>query len=170
MKRLVLFFIILLLITSLSAYAIRVAIKPKSIHYHAGFHVYVDGKLQDFSADTYMSLIPCGTVSKNPKIEQLEKAHLHDNVGDVVHVHRKHVIWNDLFKNINFPIDTTKPPEGYINSKKVAAPLQQPITAYDSLVLFIGTHGKVDNYLQQAVTKQHVQEVEKHSEPCGTNN
>src|SRR3989344_4497588 len=32
----------------------------KEIHYNAGFKVYVDGKMQDFSGLKYMSIKPCG--------------------------------------------------------------------------------------------------------------
>jgi len=61
--------------------------KPTKIHYHAGFQVYVDGVKQDFSADKYMKVDPCTIAPKTAADVQLDKGHLHDKVGDVVHIH-----------------------------------------------------------------------------------
>ena len=32
----------------------------EEVHYHAGFQVYIDNKLQDFAKLKYMSIKPCG--------------------------------------------------------------------------------------------------------------
>src|SRR5688500_3050606 len=96
----------------------------EEIHYHAGFMVYIDGKLQDFSEAKFMSIAPCSEESdshqaKSKVEEQLEKAHLHDNIGDVVHVHRKGAFWGDLFKNIGFEFPDKKL-KAFINGKPIA--------------------------------------------------
>ncbi len=76
-------------------------IKPKDLHFHAGFQVYVDDKLQDFSDNKYMDETPCtknGKPLPDVKVDdQLEKAHMHDHKGYIVHVHRKGSNWSDLF-------------------------------------------------------------------------
>lgn len=140
---------------------------PKKVHFHAGFQVYVDGKLQDFSDVKYMDLQPCTQDNLNTD-EQEAKAHLHEGVGDVVHVHRLGATWNDLFTNMHFSFDKTKPIEGYINGKKVDTVLSQQIKPYDSLVLFIGPHGPVQDYLPKAVTIAHIKKIESTSELCSS--
>ncbi len=138
---------------------------PKQVHYHAGFKVWVDGTQQDYSNPQYMSLIPCGA-PHNPKLEQLEKAHLHDQVGDVVHIHRSNALWADLFKNIHISFGN-KPIEAYVNGKKVDDLMSSKPQAYDSVIILVGKHGDAKKYLSQAVKKNHIMEVEKKSELCG---
>lgn len=140
---------------------------PKSIHYHAGFIVLKDNKLVDFSDIKYMHAKPCGEGAHEevtPEEEQIEKAHLHDYIGDVVHVHREHALWKDLFINLKYPITNA---QGYINGKKVANFQEQAIKPYDSLVIFIGKND-VTKYLSNAVTKKHIETIEKKSDNCGS--
>lgn len=142
--------------------------KEKEVHLHAGFQVYVDGKLQDFSDIKYMHIEPCSTDShkEENEDEQIEKAHLHDNVGNVVHVHREASMWNDLFTNINYPI--SKDFVGYVNGERVDDILNQPITQYESVVFFEGNTDNVEKKLETRVTKEHIQTVEKQGESCGS--
>ena len=145
----------------------RQRIKKDEIHYHAGFQVYIDEELQDFSQTKYMSVKLCGEDEKEHKQdEQLEKAHLHDNIGDVVHVEAEEVKWKDLFKNIKFNIDRSKPIEGFVNGKKVSDILAYPIKTYDSLVLLIGEYPNSSDYVKQGVKKEWIKEIERKSESC----
>lgn len=138
----------------------------KKVHYHAGFLVYIDGKKQDFSDTKYMNLEYCSANNTAKEDDQKEKAHLHDNVGDVVHVHREGAIWGDLFKNIDFAFPDAKPLQGYVNGKPVKDILRYPIQKYDSVLITAGDSSKVN--LKQYVLLQHIEEVEKSSETCGT--
>ena len=46
---------------------------------------------------------------KNHKEDkQLEKAHLHDLIGTVAHIHRENATWRDLFKNIGYSVSSKK--------------------------------------------------------------
>lgn len=123
------------------------------IHYHAGFRVYIDGVLQDYSDYKYMNFVPCSEhdVKKSPAEEQIEKAHLHDGVGDVVHMHRSGAKWGDLFKNIGVTLPTDLPI------------LNTPIEPNSSVVIVVGT--PVDN--PEKVSLEHIKEVEAKSELCG---
>lgn len=142
--------------------------KNIKVHYHAGFQVYVDGKLQDFSDLKYMFIKPCGKEKSDKKEnEQLEKAHLHDQVGDVVHVEAQGAKWGDLFGNINFKIDNNKQLKSYIKGKEVRNILDFPIKPYDSIVIFIGNVENKDEKLKKQVTRKRIEEVEKKSETCG---
>lgn len=143
--------------------------KPQTVHFHAGFQVYIDGKLQNYSNQKYMSLLPCGKVYSDPSLEQLEKAHLHNQVGDVVHVHRNGATWQDLFTNMG--ISFANPLIGYINGKLVSDPLHQPIHPYDRAIFLVGTHGNIKEYLKNQVQISHMLQVERGSiENCGTSN
>jgi hypothetical protein len=123
------------------------------LHYHAGFRVYIDGQLQDYSDYKYMNFESCSLhdEKKSRAEEQIEKAHLHDGVGDVVHVHRAGAIWGDLFNNIG----VTLPSDLEI--------LKQAIEPNSSIVITIGK--EIDN--SEKVTLEHIKEVEAKSELCG---
>lgn len=171
MKKLLYVLFAVLLIGSLGVIfrnQIRATLFPvKVVHLHAGFQVYKDGKLQSFADLKYMHDKPCtGKESPEELYDPTMKAHLHDLVGDVVHVHREHVVWGDLFTFLQYPVDETKA-EAYVNGHKVNGILSYPIKPYDSLVLLIGKHGDAKQYIDKEVTKAHIQEVEKRSESCG---
>lgn len=145
-------------------------LKPEPIHIHAGFQVYKDEKLQNFSDFKYMHEMPCtvdGKPVENAHVdEQLEKAHLHDQNGDVVHVHRKGATWRDLFVNIKYPISENA--VAYSNGQKVEDFLDHEIVAYESVVIFEGKHTKDQELLKKAVTKERVTEIENSSEYCAS--
>ena len=128
--------------------------EDEHIHYHAGFIVYVDGVKQDYSDFKYMNFRPCTTeeVKQTKADEQIEKAHLHDGIGDVVHVETTGSVWGDLFKNIgvNLPTDL--------------AVLKNPIEPNSSVVIAVGK--EVDN--PEKVSLDHIKDVEAKSELCGS--
>ncbi len=141
----------------------------QKVHYHAGFQVYVDGVKQDFSDFKYMNLVPCSKNPKNqpPEDPQLEKAHLHDRVGDVVHIEHEGAVWGDLFKNIHYSFDTTKQIVGYVNDQKVSDIFSTHIKPNDSVVIVVGSQKNVQQYLKNKVTQAHIAEISKKSESCG---
>lgn len=147
--------------------------KPKAqteeVHYHAGFRVYIDGRLQDYSAAKYMNIEPCTTGNQAVKEDdQAEKAHLHDGVGDVVHVHRNGAVWGDLFKNIHVRFDPGEKIVGYsADGLKIPNILSQPIKPYESVVIVVGDQSEAGEYIKNAVTIEHIKEVESKSETCG---
>jgi len=128
--------------------------RAEDAHYHAGFVVYIDGVKQDYSDYKYMNFIPCSEhdAKKSKAEEQIEKAHLHDSVGDVVHVHRTGAVWGDLFKNIGVRL----PAKPEI--------LRQEIEPNSSIDIVIGQ--QIDN--PEKVTVDHIKIVEAMSELCGS--
>jgi len=142
-------------------------ILKKEVHYHAGFQVYIDDELQDFSDLKYMQIEPCGEdehVQVTENHEQIEKAHLHDGVSDVVHVHRDSAVWGDLFTNIGFPIDSGS--HTYVNGNLVEDFLNRPIQPYESLVILSGENSEINEKLKNAVTREHIEVAEAKSESC----
>lgn len=137
------------------------------IHYHAGFIVFDNGKKIDFSDTKYMQIKPCLVNGQEEKItsadSQIEKAHLHDNVGDVVHVEEDGARWGDLFTNIKYDLDYSKV-TAYINGQKIEDLKSTPINKDDSLVIFVG---KVNQkLLSQTLTKEYIEEKGKSSSSC----
>lgn len=124
------------------------------LHYHAGFRVYIDGQRQDYSDYIYMNFVPCSehNEGKSAAEEQMELAHLHDGVGDVVHVHRPGAKWGDLFRNIGVELPGDIPM------------LKEPIEANSSVVFNVGK--VVEN--PEKVSLEHIKEVEAKSELCGS--
>lgn len=125
--------------------------QQKDVHYHAGFVVYVNGEKQDYSDWQYMHWELCTDGQDQHEDEQIEKAHLHDGVGDVVHVHRSGAKWGDLFDNIG--VRLAEEPDI----------LQQEIVPNSSVVITIGATVENPKY----VTIERVREVEAKSELCG---
>lgn len=161
--------IALLLFIAIARSNLKTFTKSKQVHYHAGFQIYVDGKLQYISHPKYMLIKPCRKdgVSADKEDKQLEKAHLHDGVGDVVHIEAEGAKWKDLFQNIHFKIDSSKPIEGYVNGKKVNNILDYPIKSFDRVVIFIGKVEDKEEKLKHQVTRKKIEEVGKKSETCG---
>ncbi len=142
---------------------------PKKVHYHAGFQVYVDDKLQDFSAAKYMNESPCTLDKEKAEHDediQLEKAHLHDNVGNVVHVERVGAKWNDLFKNIGYKIPNGKPITIFVNGEETGKTLEHHIQSYDSVLIMVGKQKNRKDLLKKAVTIEEIKKAEKTGESC----
>lgn len=147
--------------------------KPEKAHFHAGFKVYANGKLENFSDIKYMKITPCALDEnmdneESPEDIQLDKAHLHDDIGDVVHAHVKGGAWGDLFTNIKYDIKARGDVEGYINGKAVEDILKYKIQPYDSVIILVGKNNDTDQYLQTSVTKDAIIKAEKMSENCGS--
>lgn len=173
MKKWVIRFVVIILVAGMSFFGVKeykALTTPQKTHYHAGFVVFANNKKVDFSSVKYMSVSPCilhgnEEDDASPSQIQHDKAHLHDYVGDVVHVERTGAKWSDLFTNLNYPIDysiTT----AYINGKQVQDFQNQPIQPFASLVVFLGKND-IQKELKQAVTKKHIEEAAKKSEDCG---
>ncbi|TXH00388.1 MAG: hypothetical protein E6P95_03615 [Candidatus Moraniibacteriota bacterium] len=153
---------------ALSLYQKEMSHDEEHVHYHAGFKVYVDNRLQDYSGYQYMNYTPCSEhdEKKSKEEEQMEKAHLHENVGDVVHVHRIGAVWGDLFTNIKVSFPSDKKITGYIDGRKVEEIMSTPIEAYTTAIILVGESDASRG--GEVVSRAHIEEVEKKSELCGT--
>jgi hypothetical protein len=170
MKRIIIIIWIFLILLSGGYLVKRTIFKSEPIHIHAGFQVYKDNKLVDFSDFKYMHEMPC-TINGKPvddheEDEQIEKAHLHDQVGDVVHVHRENAVWRDLFANIKYPIEGSF--VAYVNGKKVDNVLDHEIVPYETITIFIGQNSDQETKLRNAVKKERIEQIENKSENCSS--
>ncbi len=140
----------------------------KEVHYHAGFRVYIDNTLQNYSDSKYMLIKPCTTGKKDEDgNEQMEKAHLHDQIGDVVHVEHQGAKWRDLFQNIGVTLDKSKPVASFSDGKEIPDILSQKIIPNESVVIIIGDQSGAQDLIKNPVTTEHIKEVESQSESCG---
>lgn len=89
-----------------------------AFHEHADFAMYLNGERVDFSLDEFMSVTPCKVVQApfGVAIAQAHGAtqdslkddvHLHDNIGNVVHVHAEGIDWADFFTSIGMSFTGT---------------------------------------------------------------
>lgn len=67
------------------------------VHYHANFAVYINGEREDFKNPIYYTETSCAVADV---ITPQMRAHLHDNVNDVVHVEDNAVTWGNFFENL----------------------------------------------------------------------
>jgi hypothetical protein len=82
-------------------FAIRfVTLEKEEVHYHANFAVFTEGERLLFDNFTfYEEVAACGGNGvDSPKI----RAHMHDNINHVVHVHDNGVTWGHFFANLGF--------------------------------------------------------------------
>jgi hypothetical protein len=77
-------------------------VQPHNAHYHANFAVYINGQRYDFSQSKYMEEVAGCNVSKD--VQPKQRAHMHNNVGDLVHVHDQGVTWGHFFTNIGWNV------------------------------------------------------------------
>lgn len=147
-------------------------LEHEEVHHHAGFVVYIDGVLQDYSKFEHMKFSPCAAEAKtekhNPAEGQLEKAHMHDMNGDVAHVHRQGATWGDFFRNskISFPPD--KEFVAYDGQQVIENFLDSEVLPDQSVVVTIGDQTQADTQRGKPVTIERIKEVEQLSENCGT--
>jgi len=69
-------------------------------HYHANFALYINGERETFNNPTYYQEVTACTV--NGPIQPEQRAHMHDNINSVVHVHDDGVTWGQFFENLGW--------------------------------------------------------------------
>jgi hypothetical protein len=76
--------------------------KPDDVHYHANFALYINGQRELFQgAQYYAETEMCAA---NTAITPVGRAHMHDNVNNVVHVEDHAVTWGQFFTNIGWTL------------------------------------------------------------------
>lgn len=78
--------------------------RPEHVHYHANFVVYINGQREQF-ADPALYEESGASCSEEEQMTPMERAHMHDNVNDVVHVHDHAVAWGQFFTNLGWVVD-----------------------------------------------------------------
>jgi len=71
-------------------------------HYHANFAVYINGQREQFKGPQYYQEVAACAV--HGTIQPAQRAHMHDNINSVIHVHDDGVTWNQFFNNIGWDL------------------------------------------------------------------
>jgi len=74
---------------------------PPHVHYHANFALYINGQREEFKGAQYYQEVSICNASTGITIPQ-QRAHMHDDVNDVVHVHDHAVTWGQFFENLGW--------------------------------------------------------------------
>lgn len=76
--------------------------EPDHVHYHANFALYINGKRDEFTGPGFYEEV--SVCSSDNKDDPKARAHLHDNVNHVVHVHDNAVTWSAFFANLGYTL------------------------------------------------------------------
>lgn len=135
------------------------------VHYHANFAVFIDGKQADFTSPSLMHIKPC-TNDEHESSDPKENVHLHDQVGNVVHVHANGISWQIFFSTIKFNLPekaNEKIMSVYSAGKQVSQGyLDEEIKPQDQLLIHIASKSAVQSISDDPL-------LQKEEEAVGTN-
>jgi predicted lactoylglutathione lyase len=80
-----------------------VSYKPEHVHYHANFAVYLNGVRDEFKGTQYYQEVAICSASRGITIPQ-QRAHMHDNINSVIHVHDHATTWGQFFENLGWTV------------------------------------------------------------------
>lgn len=86
-------------------------------HYHANFAVYINGQREEFKGPSYYEEVTA--CKQGDEMRPADRAHMHDNVNDVAHVHDRAVTWSQFFENLGWSIGKdfiVTPDKTYLNN------------------------------------------------------
>lgn len=136
-------------------------IMTQSVHMHAGFQVY-DGEEQlDFSGVEYMYVGQCDDM-KDPERLQ-DRVHLHDQIGDVVHIHAPGITWKDLFWSLEKEELIDEIDRMIVDGEEVDVNLEKEIKAYERTIFLIENDMSVDQAWDDIMSLDHIIQVEQES-------
>jgi hypothetical protein len=146
--------------------------EQEDVHYHAGFQIYVNGKLRDYSADEFMHLESCNLKSDHEESsDPKERIHLHENYGDVTHVHAQGVTWRELFESLEIEnILEVELRKTLLNGELAEDLIDREVGEYDWAVFVFGGKAGIQNdkIIENMITVDYIKEAESAIESCGS--
>lgn len=105
--------------------------KVDAVHYHANFALYVNGQREEFKGNGYYTEVEMCTL--NTTMVPSERAHMHDNVNNVVHVEDHAVTWGQFFTNLGWVMGPTSiiSPDGTVYAENGANKLHLMLNDQD---------------------------------------
>lgn len=82
-----------------------VTYKVDGVHYHANFALYINGQKEEFKGLRYYTEVEMCTLDN--AIVPTQRAHMHDNINNVIHVEDDAVTWGQFFTNLGWIIGPT---------------------------------------------------------------
>ena len=96
-------FVVGLLLGALVILAIRFATyNVQQTHYHANFAVYINGQREQFKGPQYYEEV--AACSASGPIQPAQRAHMHNNINSVIHVHDDGVTWQQFLNNLGWTL------------------------------------------------------------------
>ena len=114
--------------------------RPERTHYHANFAVYINGQREAFTDPAFYEESGAAC-SEEAQMTPHERAHLHDNVNDVVHVEDQAVTWGQFFTNLGWIVD----------AKLIQTPSLMYVADQDHKISFILNGEKTDNVSNRVI-------------------
>jgi hypothetical protein len=135
------------------------------VHYHAGFVVYENGEKVDLSGLEYQTIEPCGESHDHSGMKTYEEAmvHLHDGVGDVVHVHAEGQTWRIFLESLG--LDPVEYSQTYRNGVE-ASLMDEIIEPYERVVFADAVTPVTPELIESVPSRDRIVEVEGKSETC----
>jgi hypothetical protein len=144
----------------------RPAGKDPEVHIHAGLHVYIDGEQQDYSGFEFMSIEPCGEEEEDEHSDSVnDNIHLHDGIGNVVHIHTDGVSWRHVLEKLG--LDTSNLSEFYLDNEKVdiSTTLNQEVKDLASALVIVG-NDPIEITPDKFVDREFILETAEKGESC----
>lgn len=115
----------------------------EQVHYHANFALYINGLREQFK-DNFYYTESAESCSEQEEMTPKERAHMHGNVNDVVHVEDQAVTWGNFFQNLGWTVD----------SEAIITPTQVIAGDATNKVSFILNGEKIDNVINRVIKDQ----------------
>ena len=93
---------LLLLVVLLVSLRLLVISSQQAVHYHADFQVYINGQRELFDNFSYYEEI--SVCSADYRGSPASRAHMHDNVSSIIHIHERAVTWGHFMSNLGFQL------------------------------------------------------------------
>jgi hypothetical protein len=138
---------------------------PAAVHHHANFAVFVDGVRLDLSGDRYMEDVTA-CASDPAGVRPQDRAHLHNNDADVVHVHHAGATWGHLFANLGmglgdgflilddgrrfFDGEDGRTLKFFVNGQQVLELQNRPIRSEDRVLISVGPESPDEAFSAQS--------------------
>lgn len=136
-------------------------IMTQSVHMHAGFQVY-DGEEQlDFSGVKYMYVGKCADMKAPENLQ--DRVHLHNQIGDVAHIHAPGITWKDLFWSLEKEELIDEIDRMIVDGEEVDVNLEKEIKAYERTIFLIENDMSVDQAWDDIMSLDHIIQVEQES-------
>lgn len=153
-------------------------VKQTSLHYHANFGLFINGKRDEFKSFTFYEEVQscAGNELFNPKI----RTHMHDNVNYVAHVHDSAATWGHFFANLGYTLgnDLIETDDGVfmendqqkltflLNGKPVDTAANRTINNKDVLLISYGTSDDATLQQQYDTITQDAQKYNETADPA----
>ena len=177
-KRLILLLLVAFFMGAFWLFAMRfILAENKEVHYHANFGVFVNGTRVPFDNFIYYEEVQSCFGGENQRPQ--DRAHMHDMVQHVVHVHDEAVTWGHFFSNIGITVsdrvlaydkviyldDEETRVRFYLNGEEIDSINNRVIGNEDALLVSAGKPSEVDLESQYAEITKDAAEYNERTDP-----